>query len=120
MARVISPGNERPGRTSRGATQHRIAAFSRAVQMASATVLSWAEWEMKTSRAIEEAKPARFYLPGAKQATEFNSGNRLCFAPTRNYFDDFRRSGAGVYWNGIEAMGSSSFTSADRRPITRT
>src|SRR6267143_5847185 len=60
MARVISPGNERPGRTSRGATQHLIAAFSRAVQTASATSRFCAEWERKTSCGMEKTNQSGF------------------------------------------------------------
>src|SRR5947209_11006352 len=52
IARVISPANERPGCTSRGAIQQRSALFSSAAQTASAIVLSCEEWEIKTSCAI--------------------------------------------------------------------
>ena len=68
IARVISPGKERPGRTSRGATQHWMPESSNAPQMVSATFLSWAEWEMKTSRGI--TGPVRFYLLPGEPATE--------------------------------------------------
>ena len=70
IARVISPGKERPGRTSRGATQHRMPDSSNAAQMVSATFLSWAEWEMKTSRDMARIESARFYLFPAQPATE--------------------------------------------------
>jgi hypothetical protein len=52
IARVIWPANGRPGCTSRGALQQRIAALSRAAQRGSATDLFFVEYEMKTSCAM--------------------------------------------------------------------
>src|SRR5437762_11544131 len=52
IARLISPANVRPGCTSRGAIQQRMATLSNAAQAASAIGLSWEECEIKTSCAI--------------------------------------------------------------------
>ena len=60
MARVISPANERPACTSRGATQQRIPPFSRAAHTASETTLSLVECEMKTSCAIASGRCLTF------------------------------------------------------------
>ena len=53
IARVIWPANGRPGCTSRGAIQQRIAALSRAAQRGSATDLFFVEYEIKTSCAMQ-------------------------------------------------------------------
>jgi hypothetical protein len=71
IARVISPANGRPGCTSRGAIQQRIAAFSSVAQTASATRLFFVEWEIKTSCTMGSGMD-RFYLFVASLAT------RLC------------------------------------------
>ena len=51
-ALVIDSAQLSPVRISRGAIQHRIPSASRAAQIASATILSFEEWEIKTSCAI--------------------------------------------------------------------
>src|SRR4029077_12690300 len=71
MARVISPANERPGCTSRGAIQQRIAVFSSAAQTASATGFFSDECEIKTSCAIHcQVRTISTFFPSIRQETK--------------------------------------------------